>query len=159
MALQKDNIVDWTDIEQIYTNLNTARTKFSFSTVPIPNEEGNKPIPSHITSLKDLVQNMTTNSWLSSVAQTNSVSTPTTGDLLQPTSATQLSSIIDNINNTCIHFGGNYGYNSTYFSGNYGWDGFSPNGVCVGTYYGWNSGFFGWDSGFYSWNSGFYSFS
>ena len=153
MALQQNNIVDWTDIENIYTNLNTARTKFNFSTVTIPDEQENKPIPSHISSLKDLIQNMTSNTWLTSIASTSGVSVPSTSDLLEPTAFNQLSTIVNNMNNTCIHFGSNYGYDAADFGSNYGYDAadFSGNNS-------WNSGFYGWNSGFYGWNSGFYSF-
>lgn len=175
MALSKDNIVDWTDIETIYTNLNTARSKFSFQTVSIPKEDGNKPIPSHVSSLKDLVQNMTSNSWLTTTASTTNVVNPQTSDLLKIDQFNQLSTIIDNINNTCIHFGGDYGYNTTVFGSNYGYNTsyFSTdysyntayfsgnhgyNGADFGGNNSWNSGFYGWNSGFYGWNSGFYSF-
>ncbi|MGF6375093.1 putative RND superfamily exporter protein [Clostridiales Family XIII bacterium PM5-7] len=166
MGLIKDNNTSWSDIKTLYTNLNTARTKFGFETATVPEKEAEITTPTDITDIKSLIEAMTTNSYVGSTASTESVIVPASGDIMQPTPFTEMETIIQNVNDTCAHnasyFAGNYAYNSSFNSSNYGY-----NSTFNSSNYGFNSSFnSNWNSGNYSfnssfnsnWNSGNYSF-
>lgn len=118
MALSKDNSALWSDIKTLYNNLNEARTKFSFTTTSVPENQGQNFQPSNVSNLKDLVEEMKTNSYIGSTADTSSVATPAIGEVIRPDSFTQLSTIIDNVGAACV-------YNSTSFDSTFrgGFDG------------------------------------
>lgn len=140
MALSTNDTIKWQDVKELYNSLNAVRTKFSISTVAIPEEAGSKPIPSHITTIKDLVSAMSSNGYIGAAASTSSVPTPIVGELTKPVSLTQLDTIIDNINEICPYnphtndysgfsfLGVDYFFGTTYFFSN-NFSGFSDNGA------------------------------
>ncbi len=148
MAIIKDNILDWSDVETIYAALNQARKKFGITEVTIPSNTDTLVPTEEVTTLKTLIETMKSNKYVGDNASTSSVPTPNKGDIIKPTPMTGLKSIIDNVNNICAHDGsyhyGNYGYDST----NYGYDSSDHS-----SNYGWNSGNYGWNSGNYSYNN------
>ena len=82
MALSKNNQIDWADIENIYTKLNTQRTRFGFTQKTVPSNQDVKSTPNDVISLKDSIEEMKSHYRLSSVASTDSVETPSSGDLM-----------------------------------------------------------------------------
>ena len=122
MSIAEGYKITWSDIQDIYTNLNTARTKFSMATVAVPSNPG-KPYPSQINDLATLVDAMNSNEFLTSVANTG-VSAPAVGSLIEPTEFNRISTTIDNIYRTCPHHGAYYAahyatHRSSYYSAHY----------------------------------------
>ena len=131
MSIAEGYKITWSDIQDIYTNLNTARTKFSMATVAVPSNPG-KPYPSQINDLATLVDAMNSNEFLTGVANTG-VSAPAVGSLIEPTEFNRISTTIDNIYRTCPHHGAYYSahyathrssyystHRSAHYSSNYG---------------------------------------
>jgi hypothetical protein len=81
MALSTGNSALWSDIQALYTRLNTERTRFSFTNVTVPSNPGTM-VPANLKDLNDKVNEMSSNSFLTSVAVTN-VTVPTTGTLIK----------------------------------------------------------------------------
>ena len=159
--LNTNSIIDWTDIENIYSRLNTQRQKFNFSTVTVPSLENQKITPNAVSNIKTIIENMKSNSFLSSI-NTNSITIPTTGELIRPLPFSNISSLITDMENTCAFtcsfFSGFSANDSSFFSGfsannssdffaNDGsfFSGFSANDSS--DFSGWQTGFFGWQSG------------
>ena len=170
--LNTNSIIDWTDIENIYSRLNTQRQKFNFSTVTVPSLENQKITPNAVSNIKTIIENMKSNSFLSSI-NTNSITIPTTGELIRPLPFSNISSLITDMENTCAFtcsfFSGFSANDSSFFSGFSANDssffsGFSANNSSDffandGSFFsgfsandssdfsGWQTGFFGWQSG------------
>ena len=123
---------------------------------------------------------MKSNSFLSSI-NTNSITIPTTGELIRPLPFSNISSLITDMENTCAFtcsfFSGFSANNSSFFSGCTGdcsffsgcsddcsfFSGFSANDSSFfsgcsandsSDFSGWQTGFFGWQTGFFGWQSG-----
>lgn len=119
MSLNSGEKAAWQDIVALYDKLNTERTRFSFSTVTPKNDTIIKQ--TDIVNLKNYIQEMTSNSQLTSIANTNAVTVPNVGDLIKPLSFNQMSTIIDNIRSTPIN-SGNYSYCGGYDGSNYSYN-------------------------------------
>lgn len=124
MAISSSNTLSWNDIETLYTNLNTARQKFGFTTVTVPGNPGLAK-PSSISDLDSVVNAMASNKYLTSTAVTG-VTVPRAGSLIYPLEFTRIRTTIDNINNTCAFDAGfnsnnnGFGFNTTFNSDNNG---------------------------------------
>lgn len=147
MALSQGSAASWADIQAIYTAMNTARQKFSISTVTVPSNPGTMT-PNNVTALNDLVNAMSSNRYLTSVARTG-ITPPTRGALIQADPYTRISSTIRTIQDTCAFdsFRDFRDFRSFDFRG---FDGFCDNrsfgfrsgdGGCTGFTYGGHRGF------------------
>ena len=115
MSVSSNSTLSWSDIQTLYTNLNTARTKFGFTTVTIPGNPG-LATPSNIETLNNHVNSMASNQYLRNVAVTG-VTVPTRGTLIKPVESMRISATIDAINNTCA-FNSDNGFRSSDFADN-----------------------------------------
>ena len=89
---------NWSDIVALYTQLNTARSKWGFSSVTPTNQTGEPAAVTDINNLNSFITQMKSNSKLTSVA--NPITPPDFGSLLQPSFLDTLSQTIANIQNT-----------------------------------------------------------
>ena len=164
MALQTNSRVDWADIEAIYLRLNQVRSTFNFQEVATPVNQGTPVKPDEVGSLKTIIEGMKSNSYLSKI-DTSSIVEPSKGSLLKVTPFSNITTVIETIENTCAYTecsfnSGNASFvpNSGFFSGN--------SGVCFFDFgcgsdvgdQGWQTGFYGWQTGDYGWQTGFYGF-
>lgn len=92
------NKVNWSDIVETYSKLNTARTKYGFSQAGPTNAQGNKVVVADIEEINSFITEMQSNSKITSVA--TPVTPPTVGSLLKPLFLDTLNSTIDTIQNT-----------------------------------------------------------
>ena len=109
--------VNWTDITSLYSALNTARSKFSFSQITPTNRQGQATQIEDISRINTFVSEMSSNKNLTSVAKP--VTVPARGELMKPSFLTTLSSTITSIQNSNA-FGdssfGNSSFGNTSFS-------------------------------------------
>ena len=103
MSLSTRSKVSWTDIQNLYTAMNTERKRFSMSTVTIPNNPG-LTIPEHVATLNSLVNAMSSISFLTNVAVTGVV-VPSRQTRLFASPFTRIADTIEDISNVCIHCG------------------------------------------------------
>ena len=118
MAISTNNKLSWTDIQTLYNNLNTARTKFGFSTVTVPSNPGIAK-PSQIETLNSYVNNMSSNKYLTNVAATG-VTVPKVGTLIYPLEFTKIKTTIDKIQNTCAFDSFDSSFHASFYSSNNG---------------------------------------
>lgn len=118
MALETKKRLDWTDIQDIYTSLNAARTKFEMSLVAIPDKEKKRPIPTDATNLEAEIIAMKTNKYLSNL-NIPDVRDPQTKERIKPDIFNQMKLNINNILGECPHDGSynGSGYNGSGFGG------------------------------------------
>ena len=141
MALSTGSPASWADIQAIYTAMNTARTQFGIPTVTVPSNPGSM-VPNNVKALNDLVNAMSSNRYLTSVAVTG-VTPPTAGTLISATPYTRISSTIRAIQDTCA-FDSYRSFNNRSFDSHcdrrsFGFD--SSRGGCSGFTYGGHRGF------------------
>lgn len=117
--MQSNQRANWSDILELYEKLNTERTRYNFSTVS-PNND-TKIQTNDILSLKNYIQEMTSNSNLTFVASTENITVPEQGTKITPVSFTDLSTIIDNISSTATN-ASNYSYCGGYNGSNYSYN-------------------------------------
>ena len=172
MALLKNNLAEWVDIKKLFIRTSQERTRFGQSAITIP-ELKNQVIDSEdISTLSSLINDLSSNSFLGSVASTSSVSLPSSNSLLTPLALNSLSTILTNIESkvyTTAHCGtyfnahrtrayGNSGNCPAYFSGHdFSFDSSDDSGFCFHC-----SSFCspdGGDSSFFRCGSGFTWFS
>ena len=111
MSLTQGSIASWSDIQTIYNNLNTARKKFSISTVSVPDNPGTMS-PTQVTALKNAIEAMSSNKYVSTTANTG-ITVPAVGTLIYPDIFNSMSSTITKIQNKCIH-------NASFYTSNHG---------------------------------------
>lgn len=112
--IQTNNILDWSDIQSIYSNLNQARQKFGFANIGIPDNTNLLVTLAQLTELKNQVESLSSHSLIGSTANTG-ITMPAIGQLIKPIEYTRINSTIENIKNTCINFAADY---SPHFSEN-----------------------------------------
>lgn len=138
MALQQEDKASWEDIQALYTAMNTARQKFSIKAVSIPENPG-QITPENVTDLNTLVNNMSSNRYLTRVAVTG-ITPPTAGELIKPDVYTKISRTISRIQSTCAHDSHrDFGDCSDCNDRTFGYD--SSDGGCTGFTYGGHTGF------------------
>ena len=108
MAISENNKVLWSDIESLFTNLNTARKKFSMSTVTVPSNQNTTAKAETVNDLKDLIEAMSSSPYIGSAASTGVVDL-TAGQLIEPEPLNILSNKITEIQNICA-------FNSSFFT-------------------------------------------
>ena len=133
MALSQGNSVLWSDLSSVYSSLSTARTKFGFSTVTPTATQGSSTLASEITRLNSLLNEMTSNKYISSVT---TVTPPAVGDLLKANFLSDLSTSITNVNNICAFDGSFFASNFSGFNASFrgSHDGFSFRSSFRGSY-------------------------
>ena len=92
------NKVNWSDIVDLYTQLNAARTKFSFAAASPSNSQGQTVVVADIDEINTFITEMKSNSKITSVA--NPITPPDFGSLLRPSFLDTLSETIGTIQNT-----------------------------------------------------------
>ena len=121
MSVSSGSSAAWANVTALYTALNTARSKWSFSAVTIPSNPGAID-NANISTLESYINAMQSNSKLKSVAVSNN--TPTEGTLIYPSTLNNIETVISNIQNTNNHNNNNsYNYatqGNTYFGGQNG---------------------------------------
>jgi hypothetical protein len=137
MALSQGSVASWADIQSLYSALNTARTKFGFSTVTVPSNPGTM-INTSVSNLNSLVNAMSSNKYLKNVAVTG-VSVPARGDLIAVSPFSKISTTITRIQGTCAHDSftfhtGNFA-NDSFHAFNGSFRGFSYHGSRFGCNY------------------------
>ena len=114
MALTQGSIVSWDDLNSIYTNLSSARTKFSFSACSNPVQRYSIVNNNPISNLKTLVNEMSSNRFLTTVAVSN-IQIPTPGQLLMANFLSDLNITINNIKNVFFIISPYTNYNVYFF--------------------------------------------
>lgn len=105
--------VNWSDIETLYSNLNKVRTKYSFTELSVPNEQNILATPSTISTLKTVIEGMSANTDLGDTTNTDIITVPQQGELLDEDPLIGLAAVIDNMTNACA---GNFSFNGSNFS-------------------------------------------
>ena len=117
MALTRGNEAQWSDIQNLYNKLNTARSKFSITQVSVPANPG-LLLGNQITNLSSQVDAMKSNSYIGQTAVTG-VTAPNEGEPISPEDFLIISSTIDKIQGTCAHDAAFHsGHRATYNGGN-----------------------------------------
>lgn len=98
--------ITWSDIQTIYSNLNKTRRKYGIGTVSTPNLTSNLTKNNAITSLRDLINEMSSNSHVGSNASTSAVAIPSAGAKITTTTFTELNEVIKKAEQNCISFTG-----------------------------------------------------
>lgn len=133
MALSTGNTAIWSDIQSLYTRLNTERTRFGFSKVTVPGNPGTM-VPKNISDLNTKVNEMSSNGYLTSVAITN-VTVPSSGTLIKANPYTQISDTITKISGVCPFCSwGDFSCN-----GYCSWGDDSCNGFCSWSFCSWGN--------------------
>ena len=101
MSISQGSALQWSDIQNLYKNLNSARRKFDYKTVSVPNNPG-KVLPAQVTSLKNSIEELRNSSYVGNTANTN-ITVPSTGTLIYPNIFNTMSNTISNINKLCAH--------------------------------------------------------
>lgn len=126
MAFSTGSAAVWSDVQSLYTRLNTARQKFSIATVSVPGNPGTMS-PTQVTALKNAIEAMSSNKYVSTTANTG-ITVPAVGTLIYPNIFNSMSNTITNIQNKCVHnaafYTSNHGFGS---NGNHGFDSNSNN--------------------------------
>lgn len=116
MAIETKKKLDWTDIQNIYTSLNEARTKFFMSQVSVPEKEKKRPIPTDATNLEAEIVAMKSNKYLSDL-NIPDVRDPKVKERIKPDIFNQMKININNILGVCPHDGS---YNGSGYNGSFG---------------------------------------
>ena len=120
MSISQGSKLEWQDIENLYTNLNTALTKFNLSTINIPSNPG-LATPENVSNLKDVVNaNINANSYLKNQVNLNEITPPVKEEKITVQQMSDLSGTITSMNNACPYDGSTYyaSFNNNYFGCN-----------------------------------------
>ncbi len=118
MGFDSGNKVLWEDVFQIYSDLNTERNRFGFTSAAIPNKQGELTENDVVADLKALVEELTTSADIGSVASTSTINVPTRGTYLKGTPFNSLKSIINDVSGLTSTYNSS-GFNSSNFTSNY----------------------------------------
>lgn len=139
MALSTGSQAAWSDIQTLFTNLNTARTKFNFAAItPTPAGGAGTSITTTntIAQLKTNIDAMKSNTFLSTTLFNFSLTVPAPGTLIQPTLLNQISGTIDQIQAKDAFSGNSFGFSpDSNFNPNYSFGSDSNNRQFGFTYY------------------------
>ena len=102
MPLQVGQLLDWTDIQAIYTNLNIAKQKFSQTQVSIPANEGKAVLTTHLSTLVSQIEAMSSLDKIGSAANVG-VTIPSRGDLITPFEFSRAAQVAETIAGICNH--------------------------------------------------------
>lgn len=119
MAFSTGSTVAWSDVQAIYNSLNTARTKFGFSTVSVPSNPGSC-LPSQVSALNNSIQAMSSSGYVGSNANTG-ITIPASGTLLYPGIFNTMKNTISTVQGLCKFdsFNSSFdGFSSCFFAEN-----------------------------------------
>lgn len=116
MAISSNSKVSWSDIQTIFTNLNTARQKFFPSQSDFqatPGGQSTQAMAQLAQNLNNYIESFSSNAYIGSRANIDE-NPPSAGDLINPIIFDRFTTTIRTINDTCVH---DSSYRSTYRSG------------------------------------------
>ena len=99
MSISKGSKLSWSDIQNIYTSLNTQRSRFGYSTVTVPSNPG-KTTTSAVSNLKVAIEELANNKYVGGTASTG-ITVPSAGTLIYPSPFTIMSGTVNNIAGVC----------------------------------------------------------
>ena len=110
MSIASNNLLSWSDIENIFINLNTQRERFNIDTVTVPANRNTLAKANLADTIKDYIEDLSTNPYVGTTA-TISDEIPTVGELIEPLIFTRFSNVITRISEVCE-------YNSSFYTTN-----------------------------------------
>ena len=153
MSIASNNLLSWSDIENIFTNLNTQRERFNINTVSTPNNKDTLSKANLADTIKDYIEDLSTNSYVGTTAIISD-EIPSIGELIEPFIFTRFSNVITRISEVCE-------YNSSFYTTNNSHRGsfYTTNNSHRGSFFTSNNGhrgsFFTSNNGHRSSNNGF----
>lgn len=147
MSVSSSGVVNWSNIQTLFTNLNTARAKFFPSQSNFSPSSGGQDgviLAKLIQDLNRYIESFSSNSYVGTRANI-SQSPPNANDLISPTLINTFETTIRTINDTCAYdssYNGGYraGYDSSYDGGYRGGYDSSYDGGYRGSYDGSHNG-------------------
>lgn len=147
MSVSSSGVVNWSNIQTLFTNLNTARAKFFPSQSNFSPSSGGQDgviLAQLIQDLNRYIESFSSNSYVGTRANI-SQSPPNANDLISPTLINTFETTIRTINDTCAYdssYNGSYraGYDSSYDGGYRGGYDSSYDGGYRGSYDGSHNG-------------------
>lgn len=147
MSVSSSEVVNWSNIQTLFTNLNTARAKFFPSQSNFSPSSGGQDgviLAKLIQDLNRYIESFSSNSYVGTRANI-SQSPPNANDLISPTLINTFETTIRTINDTCAYdssYNGSYraGYDSSYDGGYRGGYDSSYDGGYRGSYDGSHNG-------------------
>ena len=147
MSVSSSGVVSWSNIQTLFTNLNTARAKFFPSQSNFSPSSGGQDgviLAKLIQDLNRYIESFSSNSYVGTRANI-SQSPPNANDLISPTLINTFETTIRTINDTCAYdssYNGGYraGYDSSYDGGYRGGYDSSYDGGYRGSYDGSHNG-------------------
>lgn len=147
MSVSSSGVVNWSNIQTLFTNLNTARAKFFPSQSNFSPSSGGQDgviLAKLIQDLNRYIESFSSNSYVGTRANI-SQSPPNANDLISPTLINTFETTIRTINDTCAYdssYNGGYraGYDSSYDGGYRGGYDSGYNGSYRGSYDGSHKG-------------------
>ena len=147
MSVSSSGVVNWSNIQTLFTNLNTARAKFFPSQSNFSPSSGGQDgviLAKLIQDLNRYIESFSSNSYVGTRANI-SQNPPNANDLISPTLINTFETTIRTINDTCAYdssYNGGYraGYDSSYDGGYRGGYDSSYDGGYRGSYDGSHNG-------------------
>ena len=100
MSISRNSRINWSDINNIYTSLNQARTKWGFTTTSPSGAQNRDVYANDAIELKNKIEEMSSNAYLANVAKVD-VAMPSQGEIILPYQMTSMEDTIYNVLNTC----------------------------------------------------------
>lgn len=101
MSLNKDKTAVWSDIQSLYSNLNTQLSRFSISQISVPDHKDDLSLIQDINDLKTAINKLTSNSYLSNKVSTSGVTVPVRDSVMAPLPFTQMKTIVERVAAFC----------------------------------------------------------
>ena len=111
MAFSTGSKVLWSDVQNLYTQANTQRSRWRLSTVSVPGNPG-QTLPAQVTALVNVIEDLKTTS-AGNTAETN-VTTPARGALLDEDPFLRIQTTLNNLAAANASF--NSSFNSSFRS-------------------------------------------
>ena len=132
MSLSENGKVLWSDIEALYTTLNTVQTRHQVTNTTKPNNQNKIASANDAKALVNAIEALGTAATQITTSQADVAGTiPSVGDLLEPTIFRNCETTLQTLNGIAFR------------SGNFNFTSFSSHGHNVGFTYGGNTGGFG----------------
>ena len=113
MPMLNNNLAEWIDIKKLLIRASQERSRFGLDQISIPEKAKNITATKDISTLSSLINDLSKNSFLGTVASTQSISLPNKGNILTPLALTSLSNVLSTIESKTYvtpycgtHFGG-----------------------------------------------------
>lgn len=111
MAFTAGYLVQWSDVQNLYTQTNTQRSRWGLGAVTVPGNPG-LTLPSQVQALKTAIEDLKTTS-AGNTANTG-VTVPARGDLLKPDPFNRMQNTLNNLAAANANF--NSSFNSNFNS-------------------------------------------